>query len=304
MTDYDSYFTNNDKPMAESLNDALLLSNMFDLNVDISLPTMYNNSTWSVSSGNRKAGVAIINVKEATGLSVSTVDDDSVITGSGTLKLGFYPNFNAFGGIDKISWTGTGTITCSIHKNDGTVIVSSVTNGGSISSTPQLKTLQNFEIRLTLTSATLKTLTIEMTNKDHTRYGAKIGINDIDGLNDELTSINDDITTIEGDANYTTVTSQTYSGNYSYIIRNNMVLIDLQLELLEGRAVPIRIDTLPSELKPSKWVRGVCKLTNVDTHDIFGTIEIDSDYGNIEIYLEKESVESGVGIWGQVIYAL
>ena len=185
MTDYDQYLTNGDKPFAENFNDAILLSNMFDLNVDIVLPDMYSNKTWSVSTGNRKAGVAITNVKEATGLSITTVDDKSAITGTGTLKLGFYPNFNAFGGIDKITWTGTGTITCSIYSAGGSLITD-VTNGETISSTTTLRTLQNFEIRLTLSSATLKTVKIGMVNKDHTRYGAKIGINDISGLQDDL----------------------------------------------------------------------------------------------------------------------
>ena len=185
MTDYDQYLTNGDKPFAENFNDAILLSNMFDLNVDIDLPEMYANSTWSVSSGNRKAGVAITNVKEATGLSVTSVDDQSAITGTGTLKLGFYPNFNAFGGIEKISWTGTGTITCSIYSAGGSLITD-VNNGETISSTTTLRTLQNFEIRLTLSSATLKTVKVGMVNKDHTRYGAKISISDISGLQDDL----------------------------------------------------------------------------------------------------------------------
>ena len=185
MVDYDSYITDKDKPFAETINDALLLSNMFDLNVDIVLPEMYSNQTWSVSTGNRKAGVAITNVKEATGLSITTVDDESAITGTGTLKLGFYPNFNAFGGIDKITWTGTGTITCSIYSSSGSLITD-VTNGETISSTPALSTLQNFEIRLTLSSATLQTVKVGMTNKDHTRYGAMISIGDVSGLQDDL----------------------------------------------------------------------------------------------------------------------
>ena len=46
MALYDNYFTNEDKPFAENLNDALLISNVFDFTVPIVLPTMFSNNTW------------------------------------------------------------------------------------------------------------------------------------------------------------------------------------------------------------------------------------------------------------------
>lgn len=296
MVDYDSYFTNNDKPFAETINDALLLSNMFDLNVDIILPEVYSNQTWSVSTGNRKAGVAITNVKEATGLSVTTVDDKSAITGTGTLKLGFYPNFNAFGGIDKITWTGTGTITCSIYSSSGSLITS-VTNGETISSTPSLSTLQNFEIRLTLTNATLQTVKVGMTNKEHTRYGAKISQEEVIGLNDKLAE-----TTV---ASATIHEPTTFYGTSSIMIRNGYATVYFQINTIGSGTslyIPLTLLDLPSEFTPKFDVESTAKIYNTGGAERIASIRVRVIDDLPRVQLWASEFITGQSIVGTIVY--
>ena len=63
MAFYDNYFTNEDKPFAENLNDALLLSNVFDMTVDVEAPKMFSNSTWVSTTSPRKSPLHRENVE-------------------------------------------------------------------------------------------------------------------------------------------------------------------------------------------------------------------------------------------------
>ena len=320
MTDYDSYFTNGDKPFAENINDALLLSNMFDLNVDINLPELYNNNTWSLSTGNRKAGVAITNVKEATGLSVTTVDDESAITGTGTLKLGFYPNFNAYGGIDKISWTGTGTITCSIYSANGSLITD-VVNGEPITSTTALRTLQNFELRFTFTSATMLTLKVEMSNKEHTRYGAKIGINDVSELDDTLIGLQTDITTAQTDVdnlkkNDTAWTDCSIStafkigdGYLQSMIRNGFAVIRFNITFkISDVNSGVNMFTIDfGKFNPSSTLEVVVNMYSTTSGDRVGVAYITPQTGFTRVQLMGDMsgiVANQTGVTGVLIYPI
>ena len=103
---YDEYFSHDDKPFAENLNDVLLLSNVFDMTVPIELPKMFSNSNWINNVSERKAGVSLIKLNNTlpNELSVSTLDGKSVITGTGTMQLLVYPNFNSFGKYKSITW--------------------------------------------------------------------------------------------------------------------------------------------------------------------------------------------------------
>lgn len=190
MSNYDDYITADDKPFAENINDALLLSNVFDLTVPIQVPTMFKDGAWIDTVSRRKCGVAIVTLKEQLplGVSISTVDGKSVLTGTGTVKLGFYPNFNSFGRFKSISWENTGTVRVNLKTLNNTTIASNISKGDIENSSVELRKLQEIVIEIVLNNSTLKTLDVVMENKQQTRYGAEVGITDVIGLQDDLDS--------------------------------------------------------------------------------------------------------------------
>ena len=191
MSNFDDYITGTDKPFAENINDALLLTNVFDLTVPIQVPTMFRNSTWVDTTSRRKCGVAIVTLKEAlpSGVSISAVDGKSVLTGTGTVKLGFYPNFNSFGRFKSISWENTGTVQINLKTVNNTTIANNISKGNIENASSELRTLQEIVIEIVLNNSTLKTLDVVMENKQQERYGAECGITDVIGLEGRLTSI-------------------------------------------------------------------------------------------------------------------
>lgn len=193
MALYDNYFRNEDKPFAENLNDALLLSNVFDLTVGIEMPKMFSNSSWVNTNSPRKCSVAILTLKEGlpSGVTVSTDSDtgNSILTGTGTVKLSIYPNFNAFGRYKSISWENDGSIIVNLKTDTGSTIANNITNGEITSASSNLQTLQEIIIEIVMTDATLKSFNVVMENKSQDRYGATVGITDVTGLNDVIDSI-------------------------------------------------------------------------------------------------------------------
>lgn len=199
MSNYDDYITADDKPFAENINDALLLSNVFDLTVPIQVPTMFKDGAWVDTVSRRKCGVAIVTLKEQlpSGVSISTVDGKSVLTGTGTVKLGFYPNFNSFGRFKSISWENTGTVRVNLKTLNNTTISSNISKGLIQNSSTELRKLQEIVIEVVLNNSTLKTLDVVMENKQQTRYGAEVGITDVTGLDSRLDSIEESISSID-----------------------------------------------------------------------------------------------------------
>lgn len=192
MSMYDDYFTNEDKPFAENLNDALLLSNVFDLTVTVETPKMFRNSEWVNNNSPRKCSVAILTLKEGlpTGVAIDTDSEgNSILTGTGTVKLSYYPNFNSFGSFKSISWENDGSITVNLLKKDGTVIASNINKGTIESQSSELRKLQEIIIELVFNNATLHSLTVIMENKQQERYGATVGISDVTGLSANLAAI-------------------------------------------------------------------------------------------------------------------
>lgn len=183
---YDEFFTNDDKPYAENLNDSLLLLDAFDVTVPVELPTMFNNGQFSSTTNvARKCGVGIVTLKSASsGITVGT----NSISGSGTVVLRVYPNFNSFYKWKSIVLTKTGTVNVSFAKTDGTSISATVANDGTISETAALKTLQEIDVTLTLTSATITKVLINFVNNQttRTRTGALLNA-------DQLTNVNGSI---------------------------------------------------------------------------------------------------------------
>ena len=191
MALYDNYFTNEDKPFAENLNDALLVSNVFDFTVPIVLPTMFSNNTWVDTTSPRKCGVAIATLKEAlpSGISVGTSSGNSTLTGTGTVKLLFYPNFNTFGKFKAINWESSNNkIQVNLKKKNGTSIASNISKGNL---SVNITDLEELLIEIVFTASdTLTSFTITMENKDSSnRYGADVKIQSVDGLETRLTNI-------------------------------------------------------------------------------------------------------------------
>lgn len=190
MALYDEYFRNEDKPFAENLNDALLLSNVFDLTVGIEMPKMFSNSEWVNTTSPRKCSVAICTLKEGlpSGVTVGTDSETgkSILSGTGTVKLSFYPNFNSFGSYDSISWENDGSIVVNLKTAAGTTIANNINKGDVESQSSELKTLQEIVIEIVFTNATLYSFNIVMSNKEQERYGATVGITDVTGLQDNL----------------------------------------------------------------------------------------------------------------------
>lgn len=179
---YDDYFTHDDKPFVENLNDALLVSNVFDYTVTITLPTMFSTGKWNNNTNIRKAGVSVNNLQQVLPTGLSLTNDNKAITGSGVLKLRFYPNFNSYGRINEIVGNPTSAITQVVIKKLDDSIIYKKTGGSVVTeNVAELSTLQEFLIELTI-SGTLNSVDIVMKNKDGTRYGADIKIDNIDGI--------------------------------------------------------------------------------------------------------------------------
>lgn len=185
MSLYDEYFTNDDKPFSENINDALLLSNVFDLTVGVEYPTMCINPYWGDEESVKKCSVSIVKIIDYDGVSYNS----SGITGTGTVTVNFYPNFNAFGKITAIEWTNGTGITCDVYSEGGQLIQSNVPNGTITSQVSGFSVLQNFQLRFNLTNATLTKFKVTMANREDLRHGATVGITNVTGLENRLTSI-------------------------------------------------------------------------------------------------------------------
>lgn len=164
---YDEFFTDGDKPYAENLNDSLVLLDAFDVTVPVEMPTMFNNGQFS-STANvaRKCGIGIVTLKSvASGVTVGT----SSISGTGEIVFRVYPNFNAFYKWQSIILEKTGTVSIAFKKTDGTSISTTINNDGVISEVSALKTLQEIDVVLTLSSATISKILINFVNNQNTR---------------------------------------------------------------------------------------------------------------------------------------
>ena len=186
MTFYDDYFTNEDKPFAENLNDALLLSNVFDMTVNVEAPLIFSNKSWVNTTSPRKCSVSILTLKEGlpSGVAVGTDSEtgNSTLTGTGTVELSWYPNFNSFGKFKAITWEAEGDITVNLKTSNGTTIASNIDKGVIENQSSELRTLQEIVIEIVFTNATLKSLTVTMENKSQNRYGADVSIYNISSI--------------------------------------------------------------------------------------------------------------------------
>lgn len=194
MSQYDDYFTNDDKPFAENFNDALLLSNVFDLTVPIELPRMFNDGEWSTGTGQRKAGVSIIQTEGIDNSNIRITNNSLIANNDATVLITVYPNFNQYGNLQKVYWEfteGAGeNLTVDVLTEQRTALLTNIPNNTVLSSVPYLQQLNKFILRLNFRSGTgIKKLGFIMQNKQQDRYGAEVGISDVNGLEEDLNNL-------------------------------------------------------------------------------------------------------------------
>ena len=217
---YDDYFTNDDKPYAENLNDALLLSNVFDMSVSVTAPDMFSNKAWVNTTSPRKCGVSICTlIDKGSNVVVGLQDNKSVLMGSGDVWLSWYPNFNSFGKYESFAWDSDGDINVSLYTKELTRIEYNIGNGEILDTSMSLQRLEPIFVKLDLDNAVLFSLTVNMKNKEETRYGATVGISDVTNLDEELEGLSEDIGT-----NATDITE----------LGNNLTNLDDNLVALEN----------------------------------------------------------------------
>ena len=181
---FDEFFTNGDKPYAENLNDSLLLLDAFNVTVPVSLPDMFSNGEFNSSLNvPRKAGVSIVTLKSVD--SGVTIGSD-MISGTGDVVFRVYPNFNSFYNWQSISFEKSGSVNVSFKKTDGSLINASVNDNGVISDSSVLKVLQEIDVVLSLSDATVSNVLINFVNNQNnrTRTGAVLEASQIHNLID------------------------------------------------------------------------------------------------------------------------
>lgn len=181
---FDEFFTNGDKPYAENLNDSLLLLDAFNVTVPVSLPDMFSNGEFNSSLNvPRKAGVSIVTLKSVdSGVTIGS----GMISGTGDVVFRVYPNFNSFYKWQSISFEKSGSVTVSFKKTDGSLINASVNDNGVISDSSALKVLQEIDVVLSLSGATVSNVLINFVNNQNnrTRTGAVLEASQIHNLID------------------------------------------------------------------------------------------------------------------------
>ena len=242
---YDDYFTNDDKPYAENINDALLLSNVFDMSVSVTAPDMFSNKAWVNTNTPRKCGVSICTlISKGTDVLIGLQDNKTVLRGTGEVLLSWYPNFNSFGKYESIAWDSDGDVIVSLYTKEKTLIMRDIGNGEVLDTTMSLQRLEPILILLDLNNATLSSVTVNMKNKEETRYGATVGISDVTNLDEELESLSDDIID-----NATSITR----------LEDNLTNLDDNLVLLENmltwETMTLNVNNIPATLRVNPFLK-------------------------------------------------
>lgn len=147
---YDEFFIDGDKPYAENLNDSILVSNALGFKVNVEAPTGFSTGTWIDTTLKRKCNVCTIrlNNKLPTGVTING-DGELNFTGSKTIDLYVYPNFNLFEKWAKISWeSSNNNLEIDLLTKNGDLIFKNVTNGNNLNNHPELQKLDEIIIRL------------------------------------------------------------------------------------------------------------------------------------------------------------
>ena len=108
------------------------------------------------------------------------------ISGTGDVVFSVYPNFNSFYKWQSISFEKSGSVNVSFKKTDGSLINASVNADGVISDNSALKVLQEIDVVLSLSDATVSNVLINFVNNqsNRVRTGAVLEASQIHNLID------------------------------------------------------------------------------------------------------------------------
>lgn len=179
-----NFFKNVNKAYAENLNDCILVSNGFDWNVTINLPT--DTSSAFPSSNNKiKAKVVDVNITPNSNLSIgSTIENNS--NSIQVYRLTVYPNFNRFNGFKSINLTGDGTFYIA-NKGDSNPISDNL-DYTNLSNVPELKVLKEYDIVVIIPSGGEVSGLSFVLQSDNSGISASLDQSNIMGLSSSLDS--------------------------------------------------------------------------------------------------------------------
>lgn len=185
-----NFFKHDDKVYSENLNDGILVGNCFNVTLDIELP-LDTGGVFPSTSVKTKAKVADVTPTPNSNLNIGESINNNTDS-SQEYRLTVYPNFNRFGGFDKITVTGDGCTVRICEKGESTPILNNL-DYNNLSNISQLKRLKEYDIVVTI-PANASCTGLDFTLKTTTNDGvAIISQNNVDGLIDDLHSINENI---------------------------------------------------------------------------------------------------------------
>lgn len=181
-----NFFKHNDKVYSENLNDGVLVGNCFDVKLMINLPSD-TGEVFPSTSVKTKAKVADVTPTPNSNLGVGERITNNT-SSSQEYRLTVYPNFNRFGGFEKITVTGEGCSVRICEKGESTPIINNL-DYNNLSNVSQLKELKEYDIVVTIQpnkSCTGLNFVFITTSNDGV---VTISPNNVDGLNVALNDL-------------------------------------------------------------------------------------------------------------------
>lgn len=181
-----NFFKHNDKVYSENLNDGILVGNCFDVTLGISLP---DNTDGVFPSTNEKVKAKVADVTPTPNSNLGVGERITNNTSSSQeYRLTVYPNFNRFGGFEKITVTGEGCSVRICEKGESNPIINNL-DYNNLSNVSQLKELKEYDIVVTIQpnkSCTGLNFVFITTSNDGV---VTISQNNVDGLNAALNDL-------------------------------------------------------------------------------------------------------------------
>ena len=251
------YFTNNSRPYAENLNDGILLSDAVDLTVKASIPSMYGDESFNSNLNvERLAGVSVVTMVANTGVTVGSTS----LSGTGSVTFRVYPNFSLFERWNRISWTGTGDVSCSLAKVSGESIGVTVENGSTLASHNELSKLQQVDVTFVLSGASVSDISFEfVASADNDLVVASISQSNVAGLEEDLESVNSSLENLDERLDNLETSSDTSplvleGGRLYYMKKAGVVYINGEIKLKAGKTSYF-LGVLPVGYRPSRIIR-------------------------------------------------
>ena len=131
--DVNEYYTAEDPNYAERLNNPNILTDIFTVKPRITLPGAFKTGEYPETENKTKAVFSIVQVINNT--CTNTGDGFTATADNQEFTLRVYPNFSGFKWWNKVTWAGTGTVTCLMKDSEtGTVLIPSIVSGANLNS--------------------------------------------------------------------------------------------------------------------------------------------------------------------------